>query len=648
MSTSSCRRCLRVSGTLSRLGVCETCLNEADATTPADGFPAREPFDPPPGESRTPPDLHAAGDGLLPACGYALGDLLGEGGMGVVHKAEQRATGQTVAVKRLHRDHWTRSAVRRFVVEARALAAVDHPNVVRLYDFVPDPDDPTLVMEYVPGTSLAKRLKKGGPLPADLAAELVSAAARGVQAAHDQGVVHRDVKPANLLLTPDGLVKVADFGLSKELDAGESVTRTGHVVGGTPGFLAPEQVDERFGEPGVRTDVWGLGATLYALLTGSPPFPATVADTHRVAGDPVVAPRRRDRRIPPVLEAIVLKCLEKEPGRRYPTAAAVADDLDRYRREESTVARPLPPATAAWNRVRAVPRKVLLPWALLAAMVLVAVVAVLVPRSSANPEPESPQAFHERTFVAGEKVVLVPKAGLPDWSEWPVGPTTLGTSPGDDGSAYFVSTYHSVLKLFEPPAADYRVTADLRHWEKLDSSSPFDRVGLVLFHERFADAKVSVDRCLVVSFDDIAPPAFGNQPVAPKTVTATWWLFGTDLATQQTWESRLEQCAAVHQFALSDGQRGKWRRLAAQVSPDGVELLWGTDADATDCDPLPIVAFTADELNDVCTAHHREMKRHRTLPESVTPTWNPAGGLGVYAYRSELTFRSVSVRATPP
>jgi serine/threonine protein kinase/WD40 repeat protein len=262
--------------------------------------------------------------------GYEVLEELGRGGMGVVYLARQVGLDRVVALKVLPAGaHAGPEERARFWREAEAIARLDHPNVVHVYEVGEHNGLPYFSMELCAGGSLARRLA-GGALPPEEAARLTAALARAVHAAHEVGVIHRDLKPANVLLAGDGTPKLTDFGLAKQLDAATGLTASG-VVLGTPSYMAPEQAGGRAQEVGPAADVYALGAVLYACLTGRPPFQAaTPLDTVlQVLSDPPVPPSQLRRRVPAALEAICLKCLEKEPRRRYASAAALDDHLER-------------------------------------------------------------------------------------------------------------------------------------------------------------------------------------------------------------------------------------------------------------------------------------------------------------------------------
>ncbi len=277
--------------------------------------------------------------------GYEILSELGRGGMGVVYKARQTRLNRVVALKMiLAGGHAGEGDRARFRTEAEAIARLQHPHVVQVYEVGEVDGHPFLSLEFCDGGSLADRLD-GTPQPPREAAALVESLARAMHFAHGHGIVHRDLKPANVLLVRGGTPKVTDFGLAKLLDAaagqtGRGLTATGAAMG-TPSYMAPEQAEGKARRVGPAADVYGLGAILYELLTGRPPFRgATHVDTVlQVLGQDALPPRLLNPRVDADLERVALKCLEKEPARRYPTADALAEDLRRYRDGEPVSAR---------------------------------------------------------------------------------------------------------------------------------------------------------------------------------------------------------------------------------------------------------------------------------------------------------------------
>jgi WD40 repeat protein len=301
-----------------------------------------------------PPGPSPAAPGPLPDVpGYEVLGELGRGGMGVVYRARQKALNRVVALKMiLSGAHAGPEERQRFLREAEAVARLQHPNIVQIHEVGEADGHPFFSLEFCPGGSLAARLN-GTPLPPAQAAPLAEALARAVQAAHDAGVVHRDLKPANVLLMADGTPKVTDFGLAKKLDGEAGQTASGAILG-TPSYMAPEQAAGESGKVGPPADVYALGAVLYESLTGRPPFKAaTPVDTLlQVISQEPVPPGRLVARLPRDLETICLKCLHKEPHKRYASALALAGDLRRFREGRPITARPVGPWERGWKWAR--------------------------------------------------------------------------------------------------------------------------------------------------------------------------------------------------------------------------------------------------------------------------------------------------------
>lgn len=296
-----------------------------------------------------------AGHPTIP--GYELLGVLGKGGMGVVYKARQIALNRLVALKMIRSGAGAdEQELARFFVEAEAVARLRHDGIVQIYEVGRSGECPFFSLEYVDGGTLASQIA-GTPQPALEAARVTEALARAMTVAHEAGIIHRDLKPANVLLQgakPQAAVpKITDFGLAKRLGQDDGLTHTGAVMG-TPSYMAPEQARGETHALGPLVDVWALGAILYEMLTGRPPFKgASVGETmHLVLTSEPVPPRQLAPGVPRDLETICLRCLQKEPGKRYGSAAALAEDLRRFQSGEPILARPVGRLERSWRWCR--------------------------------------------------------------------------------------------------------------------------------------------------------------------------------------------------------------------------------------------------------------------------------------------------------
>jgi tetratricopeptide (TPR) repeat protein/tRNA A-37 threonylcarbamoyl transferase component Bud32 len=314
--------------------------------------PAEGPYDP---DLTTDPPQNDEWDAPT-SSGLSQFDLLGElgrGGMGVVYKARHRPLNRIVALKMVLDGKHTRWDYReRFRIEAEAVARLHHPNIIQVYHFGEADGYLFVTLELLEGGSLADRLK-GTTQPGRVAAELVEMLARAMHVAHQAGIVHRDLKPSNVVFDRDGTPKITDFGLAKRLEVEEGQTHSGQIMG-TPSYMAPEQAQGDVHKIGPPADIYALGAILYETLTGRPPFkgPNVASTLRQVVYDDVVPPSRMEPRIARDLETICLKCLQKEPSKRYGTALELAADLRRYLDNRPIHARrtPLVEQGAKWVR----------------------------------------------------------------------------------------------------------------------------------------------------------------------------------------------------------------------------------------------------------------------------------------------------------
>jgi eukaryotic-like serine/threonine-protein kinase len=342
-------------------------VHEDTTVAPTDGTGVQRVDDIPPGKMPVPgddatvdlgPSLVGQPDATTPNRVRYFGDYeiireIARGGMGVVFQARQVSLNRPVALKMILAGQLANDTdVRRFYTEAEAAANLDHPGIVSIFEVGQHEGQHYFSMGFVEGQSLSQRLADG-PLPTREAAELIRRVSDAIEYAHQRGVIHRDLKPANILLDRSGNPRVTDFGLAKKVQGDSGLTGSGQIMG-TPSYMPPEQAGGPRGDVGPAADVYALGATLYALVTGRPPFQAATAmDTViQLIGEEPVPPRRLNASIPRDLETICLKCLEKDPRRRYGSAHALAEELNRFLSGEPIVARPVGAAERAVKWVR--------------------------------------------------------------------------------------------------------------------------------------------------------------------------------------------------------------------------------------------------------------------------------------------------------
>jgi eukaryotic-like serine/threonine-protein kinase len=353
----TCNKCGTTLADLGSGGLCPVCFL-------AEGLTPEEPAVPPaPGGAPEPGVVPAGGADWGPGdiAGQRLGDYelleeIARGGMGVVYKARQHSLNRVVALKMILAGQLaTRPQVERFRAEAEAAASLQHPNIVAIHEVGEDQGRHFFSMDYVQGRSLAGMVRDG-PLPARGAARYVRTLAGAVQYAHGRGIIHRDLKPSNVLIDQNDEPRITDFGLAKRLSSDSDLTLSGQVVG-SPSYLSPEQAAGKGSRVGPASDVYALGAILYHLLTGRPPFQAESLTTllKEVLEAEPVGPRRLNASIPRDLETICLKCLEKDPAGRYGTAQALGDDLGRYLNSEPIQARAVGMLGRGWRWCRRKP-----------------------------------------------------------------------------------------------------------------------------------------------------------------------------------------------------------------------------------------------------------------------------------------------------
>jgi hypothetical protein len=670
-SPGSCVRCSQPLDTESESGLCPTCRiaidtphSSAESPAPSAGdktasfrlaVSKNEPATGSPAGTATRTanapsiDLHAApspASGTLPdprrwsspsadtqvdlpaPLGYELIRELDSGGMGVVYLARDHVTDRLVAMKFLRGGLGGGSAADRFLVEVRALAALNHPNIVRVLSTDFYRPDPFFTMDYEAGGTLADVVKKHGPLSAAEAVALMRPVVGAVAAAHAENILHRDLKPSNILLGADGTPKVSDFGLAKRTDKDDGIT-INSVSLGTPGYMPPEQISRRKGVVGPASDVYGLGATLYHLLTGQPPFRGgTAAETmNQVLTDLPQRPRALRPEVPLALEAVVMKCLEKNPADRYPSAEALANDLDRFQVGLLPDAPLLTRPRRAWHWLRR--NRVRVAGAALALIAVVVLGAIFWP----GPEPAEQL---RRALKAGKSYTVV-ENGPPRYYRWRLGGSAFGVSTLAEKACRYESFHHSMLELGpEDPGIDrYRVTFDLYHAAPLGGEeSAKEDLSFVAFYWGHAEQPAPDGRPIhtffALSYSDTKPD-FGPDTkrvhtFRPRSVALILQPKGDPVPI-------LRQLDKPHPFRDAGPQKdAKWRSFRIDITPDRVRVAWKNDQTGD----YQLLADLAGE--EIQTAYAKSQPR--LPPGAVIPAWSPRMPMGIWSSRAVVSVKN--------
>src|SRR3989442_3410037 len=353
MSTlNSCARCGAELRPENSEGLCTRCLLESGLDEPVVALPGQPVLSPEIQNRKSKIEnqkVRYFGD-------YELLEEIARGGMGVVYRARHLNLERIVAVKMILAERFaSQQIVQRFQGEVTAAAHLRHPNIVAIHDVGIHDGQHYFSMDYVEGQNLSQ-LVGNRPLPSAKAARYVQLIAEAIHYAHGQGILHRDLKPSNVLVDASDQPRITDFGLAKRLDGNASITATGQMLG-SPNFMPPEQASSQRGKVGRHSDVYGMGAILYHLLTARPPFQAESFESviNQLLNTEPVSPRLLNSSVPPDLETICVKCLQKEPSRRYQTAQELVNELNHFLRDEPIKARPVGRFEKAWRWCRRKP-----------------------------------------------------------------------------------------------------------------------------------------------------------------------------------------------------------------------------------------------------------------------------------------------------
>jgi serine/threonine-protein kinase len=558
----------------------------------------------------------------LPAmCGrYEILEEIAMGGMGAVYRARDMELGRLVALKMIRPGLVAGpEMIERFHREAQAAARLDHPNIVPIHDIGWHEGRPFFTMALVPGGNLAEKMAQFGDERRIVA--LVAKVTRAIHYAHENNILHRDLKPANVLLDTHGEPLVSDFGLAKLLDSNVDLTQPSQQLG-TPAYMAPEQ----FPDSGVAvtraTDVWALGVLLFQLLTEQRPFPAKQrAELERQirTEEPL---RPRGLSLDPPLETIVLQCLRKEPTERYATAAALADELERWLRGEPILSRPEPWPRRAWRRLRRHPL-------LCTAAAFAAAILLAVPLFLHFTDPDRPLKQIERDLASGKEVALITDGGMPKWWSWALGDGESG-KPGQAGPLLLqAGPDPRFMELVRDPQKDsYRLRAIVEHRQ----GSFLSEVGIYFGRHRLPSDS-DVQFFCMVGFNDQRPwVRHQNGKMTSQAALQMAGSIGPDIGPYSS-PVAWEYFNPGPEAPATDLPR---RKLAVEVTPKGVESFWEEKS-------LGLVPW------EKLQKHSLEVMRN--LPPDVAKKMQPVavekikrGGLGIYSRAGAAAFTLVELK----
>jgi serine/threonine-protein kinase len=556
---------------------------------------------------------------------YELLGKVGQGAMGVVYRARQVGLDRIVALKMIRAGaDATPEDLARFRREAEAVARLRHPHIVQVYGIGEADGQPFFSLEFAEGGSLAQRIADG-PVPVRQAAKWVAELAEAMEYAHREGIIHRDLKPANVVLTADGVPKITDFGLAKHLGRPAGHAESGPIVG-TASYMAPEQAAGQTAAIGPPADVYALGAILYELLTGRPPFRAeTPLETLRhVREREPERPRAVNPQADCALEAVCLKCLQKDPRLRYPSAQALADDLKRWLAGEPILARPEGWLKRLWRAGRRLGGWPSLATALVAGLAAAGAVGLALLLAGPRPTAEDLEAQQRQRrwrdirndLAAGRPVVLLGRTAAPAWYRWRTGGPSEKAFAAADGAFALESWELGLLEILpDPQCASYRFSAEVRH----DQAKPWGRAGIYFAHS-VQDTAGGPDHYFCgLSFNDLVDLSKYGQRENHLELNVE--RYPTREAKRRVLETTIRPLAAV-----PDPDR--WRKLAVEVTPDGLRAFCGEE----------------------CVGEApREALRKRMAwllgnePANADPCLVPRSPLGLFISRGSASYRQVVV-----
>jgi hypothetical protein len=626
------------------LAICENEAMHDDPTVPqphrASALPshpgaATGPFSPPATPSTSDPTALPAG---VLVGKYQIIETIGSGGMGFVYLALNPDLKHPVALKILRGGEFAQPEdLRRFALECETLARLRHPHIVAVHDAGVHQGRPFLVMEYLSGGSLAKNRARFHDDPR-AAVALIEKVARAVQVLHTGGMLHRDLKPANVLLDEAGEPHVGDFGLIKLLEHGDDLTRTGQCPG-TPPYMAPEQTEQLAGPLGPPTDVWALGVMLYELLLGQRPFLGNERLTlfREIATCEPIRPRSLRPDLDANLEAVVLRCLHKNPAQRFATAGDLADDLARWLRGEPTHTRPEGRLHRLRRALRSRPR-------LSATLLLLGIVLALTPVVAYFRDPKRQERQIQGQLARGQAATLIGDKGRPAYQRWAI-ENDAQAAVDNEGMFVLHARNLGLLELLgEVPISPYRFRAKVRH----DQSDLDGRVGVFVGHHAASTSPRGLRLFTPFSFNDaIIQSAFVKlrnpklPPLPGNIADLRYWLFAENAADDWPPINRPVFFQPTGRNP-PEGQERPWYSLVMDVWPDRIEALFGKDR---------LEKFTFEAANRKLDDQVRALLAHDPVKHGLVAGLDfrvdASGSLGLFVYRGSASFCDVVIEPIP-
>jgi serine/threonine-protein kinase len=561
---------------------------------------------------------------------YRLVGKIGQGGMGVVFKAEDSLLGRTVALKMIRAGALASGdEVERFNREAKAIAQLRHTNIVQIYDFGEVGGQHYYTMELAEGGSLREQLGRFSATPRR-AVGLLCQIARAVQHIHERDLLHRDLKPANILLGPDDQPRISDFGLARARVSDTELTGA-NVLLGTPAYMAPEQAGNQKDRIGPATDLWALGAILYEVLAGSKPFGGNEPDEILAAirTQTPAPPRSLRPDLDRDLQTIILKCLEKEPARRYVSAGALADDLERWLRGDPILAKPSP-----WYvRLPRAARRRRLSIAILLLVFTGPVAVWLISNRLGDDELHRIQS----ALAAGERVTLVGATGPPRWHRW-LAPGTMG--PLSQEGCFTVYAGVGLTSLLELVPDGLPERFQFRAEVRQDSGLAEGQVGIFLGHVPYSIPKGTLHTFTRFCFAARDP---GN-----KDKTKGYFMLvrfdpvhyshihggGASTRSHTVFQERIFETDGLPLFVVARGYqvpaKPHWHKLLVKVTPQNSAVFF---------DGKILGNFSAaDRLKAA-----KLMTVRREDMQGLLPQFPPDRGLGLFVDKCAASFRNVIV-----